>query len=181
MRLRELLHVEGGYESLGTPFTVSGIPFEFPVAMLGPRTMDLVVLVDGLEDQGLGDAAPALAGLARALDLAGSRRSITAVVVGPRLDPATLRELTQYARVLRVASSGSKASNDAMRSAVSILLPLPLPESLTSTRPSWDKIREDLLGVAPSHRRAVTAIVAAADGGADSVAQAVRRWMAQDG
>jgi hypothetical protein len=64
-------------------------------------------------------------GVGRALDMVRSRRPLTIVLVGPRLETAALAALARYARVLPI---GETADTGSIRNWLAVLLPLKLPK-----------------------------------------------------
>lgn len=66
----------------------------------------------------------ALPRVGRALDIVRSRRPLTVVLVGPRLDSAALAALSRYARVLPI---GETADDEIIKNWLAVLLPLKLP------------------------------------------------------
>lgn len=119
---------EGGYVRLGSPVNVGGVPFEFNAVLVGSdRAFDVVVVVDTVAepDRRLRQRIEALA---RALDVSGSRRSLTVVTVGPPPGTNSLDALSRVARVL-VVYPPANAGATSLRDALAVLLPLNLPSS----------------------------------------------------
>jgi hypothetical protein len=111
---------EAGYRELSLPLTVASVPFEFAAALVGTgKSSDLIVVVDTVYDS---DALTRqkIDGLGRALDVAGSRKPLTAILAGPKPHDPTLEAIGLVCRVLPV---GTPTGADATR----LLLPLQLP------------------------------------------------------
>lgn len=93
----------GGFEVIPPPLTIGGIPFEVLRAYAGgPGFLDLVVAVDclGMTQNELRQRYWLIERIARALDQAGSRRPLTAVLLH---DPAAARvPVEDFLRVARV-------------------------------------------------------------------------------
>ena len=90
----------------------------------GNKSLDLVLVGDNIGDQAPWRLMSAAEGAARALDLVGSRRPLTLVVVGPRPNAEDLRELVRYARVLPISEA---PTDETLRNWLTALLPLELP------------------------------------------------------
>nr|KOY49112.1 hypothetical protein ISGA_12370 [Gordonia sp. NB41Y] len=162
----------GGYHRLQKPLTVAGMEFDFEAAARGTqRSHDLVVVttgrLPGVRLQRL------LAGLARSLDLAHSRRPVTVVVVGD-LSASGRSELERHARVLHVGSTDP--SEMEVERAIAVLLPLELPPVVTLE--GNDPLEEVLTTLGPGQDtdEQVT-LVRAAIGGADDVRAALRDYV----
>jgi hypothetical protein len=124
---------EVGYRQLNLPLTVASIPFDFSAALVGTeRASDLIIVLDTVDEREEFAMKRKIEGFSRALDVAGSRRPLTAVLVGPRPRPKTLEAIGRVSRLLFV---GSKPETDdlSLRDNLAILLPLrlPLPEEIT--------------------------------------------------
>jgi hypothetical protein len=118
-----------GYRQLGLPLVVASIPFDFAAALVGTgRTPDLIVVIDTMQDAD-SRTRQKIDSLGRAMDVAGSRRPLTAVLAGPRpADPT----LTAIGRVCRVLPIGTPTGSDAERLLhewLQVLLPLELPDT----------------------------------------------------
>ena len=162
----------GGYQRLPRPLTIAGMQFDFEAAARGTqRSHDLVLVTT--------DRLPAprlqrhVAGLARSLDLAQSRRPVTLVIVGG-LSATDRSELERHARVLHVESSDPSGAE--VERAIAVLLPLDLPAAVIMH--GSDPVNEVLatLGLGPDTADYI-ALVRAALGGADEVSDALRDYV----
>jgi hypothetical protein len=162
----------GGYQRLPKPLTVAGMEFDFEAAARGTqRSHDLVLVTT--------DRLPAprlqrlVAGLARSLDLARSRRPVTLVMVGG-FSAIDRSELERHARVLHVESSDPSQAE--VERAIAVLLPLDLPTAVIMH--GSDPVNEVLatLGLVPDTAEHI-ALVRAAIGGADEVREALRTYV----
>ncbi len=121
----EILLQDARFRRLPKPLQIAGVTIDVAAAFVaGDRSLDLVLLGDSIGDQARRRLLSAVEGAARALDLVGSRRPLTLVVVGPRPAADDLRELVRYARVLPV---GEAPDEDTLRNWLAALLPLELP------------------------------------------------------
>lgn len=162
----------GGYQRLPKPLIVTGMKFDFEAAARGTgRSHDLVLVATGqlptLRLQRL------LAGLARSLDLAQSRRPVTLVIVG-ELSADDRNELERHARVLHVESADPSEAD--IERAVAVLLPLDLPAAVLMH--GSDPINEVLatLGLGPDSAEHI-ALVEPAIEGAEEVREALLSYI----
>jgi len=121
----ELLLREAQFRRILKPLAIAGVTIDIADALIaGNGSLDLVLVGDNIGEEAPRRLISAVEGAARALDLVGSRRPLTLVVVGPRPTAEDLRELVRYARVLPV---GEAPTNDILRNWLAALLPLKLP------------------------------------------------------
>lgn len=161
-----------GYQRLQKPLTVAGLEFDFEAAARGTRrSHDLVLVTTG--------KLPALrlrrllAGLARSLDLAQSRRPVTLVIIG-EVSANDRSELERHARVLHVGSADP--SQTEIERAIAVLLPLDLPTAVIMH--GEDPVNEVMATLGPGPDTADhIALVRAAIEGADEVREALRRYV----
>lgn len=112
------------FQRMPIPLHIAGLKFDAPAAFVGvPPSPDLVVVGD-TATQKARDLQRTIEGVGRALDVVRSRRPLTLVLVGPRLESAMLAALSRYARVLPVGETADEAS---LRNWLAVLLPLKLP------------------------------------------------------
>jgi hypothetical protein len=110
------------------PLRVASVPFDFAAVLVGAgRSPDLIVVVDTVEEQNELRLRQKMDGLGRALDVAGSRRPLTAVLVGPKPSDVTLEAISRVCRVLPVGTPTGKTADAELHDWLSVLLPLPLP------------------------------------------------------
>lgn len=161
-----------GFEKLPKPLTVVGTEFDFEAAARGTGTSNDLVLIatDRVPTRRL---QRLVAGLARSLDLAASRRPVSLVLLGA-IASSDRVELERYARVLSVGSSSPSISE--IEAAIAVLLPLKLPNA--DLVHGNDPVTEVMgtLGISrdtPDH----SALVRAAADGADAVRERLRRYV----
>jgi hypothetical protein len=119
--------VNTGYVSLPIPFTISFLPFQFASAFVGNyKTLDLILVVDLFVDKDENRLVQKIQSLGKALDNAESRRSITAVLVGPPIDLQTAEAISKICRVLAIGNPPDDDSLDQyLHDWLAVLLPLP--------------------------------------------------------
>ncbi len=118
---------EAGYRELSLPLTVASVPFEFAAALVGTgKSSDLIVVVDTVYDS---DALTRqkIDGLGRALDVAGSRKPLTAILAGPKPHDPTLEAIGLVCRVLPVGTPTGADATRLLHDCLAVLLPLQLP------------------------------------------------------
>jgi hypothetical protein len=119
---------EAGYRPLPIPLTIASVPFDFAAALVGSgRSTDLVVVIDTVVDS-VARTRQKIDGLGRAMDVAGSRRPVTAVIAGPRPPDPTLDALGRVCRVLPVGTPVGADADILLHQWLSVLLPLELPD-----------------------------------------------------
>lgn len=123
-RVAKLLEI-AKFKRVPTPLAIGGLQIEAAAAFVGePPLPDLVVVGDTL-DQTSARLQQTVEGVGRALDMMGSRRPLTLVVVGPRPESAALTRLSRYARVLPVGDASDQSD---LENWLAVLLPLELPK-----------------------------------------------------
>ena len=144
-----------GFRELPKPLVVGGAPFDFDALRLVP-----VSRMTSLSWGGLDTDPPRLvrllSGLNRSLDRLESWRPVSAIVLGVRPEADTLHELENSARVVLIESREPALTD--VRAAISVVLPLELPET---TQTALDPLDELLAGlgdeVTDEHRRLIGA------------------------
>lgn len=133
---------DAGYQSLTQPIIIGGIPFKFAATLTKHASLELIAVVDTVLESEEDTLRAQVEGLARALDLVGSRRALTVIVVGPRPSHGIAGELKQVARVLSVPA---KPQEDEwpLEDALAVLLPLELSTG-EETVSSWPSVRDEL-------------------------------------
>ena len=167
-----------GYRSREKPFTVSTIPFEFDALFAGAqRSNDLIAVIDTLNEKEE-RIRQKVDGLSRALDMGGSRRPLTVVLVGPRPSPAAMESLGRVSRVLAVGTPTGPGADASLQDSLAVLLPLKLPEQGETTVKPLQETRER---VSPSKDEgALTdALMEAAPLGAEGVREVLKRVLTE--
>lgn len=161
-----------GFEKLPKPLTVVGTEFDFEAAARGTGTSHDLVLIatDQVPTRRL---QRLVAGLARSLDLASSRRPVSLVLLGT-IAASERVELERYARVLPVGSSSPSISE--IEEAIAVLLPLKLPNA--DLVHGNDPVNEVMgnLGISKDSSDHIALVRVAADG-ADAVREKLRRYL----
>ncbi len=147
--------VGAGYLRLPDALVVGGMKLDFSAAFVHQgSTTELVLVADtAAEDDAL--LIRKMTGVARALDVSRSRRSLTLVIAGPRPKPATLESLGRICRVLPMGSVTGADADVVVRNWLAVLLPLTLPEADGSAINSLTRIETFAANLDDSLRRLV--------------------------
>ena len=144
-----------GFQKLPKPLVVGGVPFDFDAAATGTDVSHDLVVVGG-QDTDPPRLVQLLSGLNRSLHRLKSRRPVSAIVLGARPETATLHELEDRARVMLIESREPTLTD--VQAAISVLLPLKLPETTRTTSGPLDELLTSLGDDATDeHRRLIDA------------------------
>jgi hypothetical protein len=167
--------VGAGYEIVEQPRPIGGIPFEFAAMLAGRSSLDLIALVDLAVDTDDERIRRRIEGLARALDLVRSRRSLTIILVGPRRGTDLIRAIAGVARALTVGTPGAD-DEAAIRDALAVLLPLEISTHEGGAPDAWDAAREQMTA---DHPDEVGSVLAAARSSEAAVESALREILSE--
>lgn len=157
-----------GYRDVQQPFGIGSTTFSFDAVLTAEKSLDLVIF----QDTTLGTADRVrreLLAFGRSLDVLGSRRTLTLVLVGQRLDADVLEGLAQVCRVLSV---GPSVDDEQLRDWLAVLLPLELPGA-TDLQGDWSS--EVRARLSPDLLRVATGYLNASEQGEAGVRQELRR------
>lgn len=164
---------EAGYQPLKTPLMVAKIPFEFAAVLGGAgRSLDLILVIDTVEESG-DRIRQKVEAIGRALDVLGSRRPLTAVLVGPRPRSSILEAVGRVCRVLAVGTQSETQSDQSLIDWLAVLLPLSLPQLTDSVADSLGELERHLPDEIGS--AAFARLIEAASGGSESVERELAR------
>jgi hypothetical protein len=167
---------EANYRAITRPFTVASVAFEFAGVLVGTgKAPDLIVVVDTVEDTEL-RIRQKIDALARALDVAGSRRPLTAVLVGPKPSDLTLDAVSQVCRVLPVGTPTGENAETQLREWLAVLLPLPLPDPTQALADPRGELLRDLPKDLDEHL--ITELLQASTHGAKTVQRGLGQLLA---
>lgn len=160
-----------GFERLPSPLVVAGTTFNFDAAARGTvYSHDLVVAA--LTSDRSPRLIQLLSGLSLMLDKVASRRPVTLVLLGEPLDASSRSQLERQSRVLAIGSE--QPSEEEIREAVAILLPLELP---TSARQGPDALAELEAVLGGQWSEEHRALASAAASGPSAVREALREYI----
>jgi hypothetical protein len=168
---------EANYRPVSRPFTVASVPFEFAAVLVGTgKAPDLIVVADTVEDTEL-RIRQKIDSLGRALDVAGSRRPLTAVLVGPKPSDLTLDLVGRVCRVLPVGTPTGGDAESQLRDWLAVLLPLPLPDPNQAVADPQGELGQRLPKDLDEHLR--TELLKASSQGAKGVQQALGQLLVE--
>jgi hypothetical protein len=117
-----------GYQRLASGLQVGELKFQFPAAFVKANSTAELILVADIASESEAQLTRKVDGVARALDIASSTRSLTLVVTGPRPSAATLESLSRVCRVLPTGNITGEDGDKVLKNWLAVLLPLSLPE-----------------------------------------------------
>lgn len=125
---------EAGYLRIVDDLRVGGLKFQFPAAFVKTDSSADLILVADIASESETQLARKVDGVARALDIARSTRSLTLVVTGPRPSAGALESLSRVCRVLPTGNISGADGTEILNNWLAVLLPLtlPQPESVVS-------------------------------------------------
>ena len=132
---RVAVALEGaGYQRIVDGLRVGELKFQFPAAFVKAKSSADLILVADIASESEMQLTRKVEGVARALDIARSTRSLTLVVTGPRPSDAALESLGRVCRVLPTGNISGDDGTEILKSWLAVLLPLtlPQPEALAS-------------------------------------------------
>lgn len=139
----EILTKEGGYRSLGKPIKIGSQTFGFThVLVAGERANDLVIVIELTAASEDAQVTRSVLAFTRALDVLGSKRSVTAVLTSGQADNELLNSINRVCRVLPVGAPTGPMAEKMVRDWLAVLLPLKRPppvEHLADWRASLEK------------------------------------------
>ena len=160
---------DNGYRSVQQPFGIGSATYSFDAVLTAEQSLDLVLLQDTTLGSGEKIRREVIA-FGRSLDVLGSRRTLTLVLVGQPIDPSTLESLSQVCRVLPV---GPLDTGDArLRDWLAVLLPLELPDPADMQGDWSSEVRRHL---SAGETRAANGYLAASEQGEASVRLELRK------
>jgi hypothetical protein len=161
-----------GYRQRIAPLTVASVPFEFAALLLGSdRANDLIIVLDTLVDTEE-RIRQKVEGLSRALDLIGSRRPLTVVLVGPPPRPTVVEALARVSRVLTVGTPTGDNADRFLSDTLAVLLPLGLPDASEAVVDPLTEVRKQLS--TDVDQDVLAPLFAAAPSGTNAVKEALR-------
>lgn len=159
---------DNSYRDARQPFDIGSSTFQFDAALTAERSLDLVILQDTTVGS-IERMRRELLAFGRSLDVLGSRRTLTLVLAGQRIESDIIERLSQVCRVLMVSPS---ADDTQLRDALAVLLPLKLPKATTLQGDWTSEVRKRL---STDLSRIVDSYLSAAEQGDAGVRHELRR------
>lgn len=157
---------DAGYQRIASGLQVGELKFQFPAAFVKAKSSAELILVADIASESEAQLIRKVDGVARALDIAASTRSLTLVVTGPRPSAAALESLGRVCRVLPTGNITGDDGDEVLKNWLAVLLPLslPKPESVSgnslarihAAAQSLDETIRKLIDVASLGERAVS-------------------------
>lgn len=126
---RVAVALEGaGYQRIVDGLQVGELKFQFPAAFVKAKSSADLILVADIASESEMQLTRKVDGVARALDIACSTRSLTLVVTGPRPSDAALESLGRVCRVLPTGNISGAEGAEILKNWLAVLMPLTLPQ-----------------------------------------------------
>lgn len=157
-----------GFRDAQQPFGIGSATFRFDAVLTTDKTLNLVIIQD-TKVGSIERLRRELLAFGRSLDVLGSRRTLTLVLLGQRIDADVAEGLSQICRLLMVSAT---ADGTQLRDSLAILLPLELPKTFELQGDWSSEMRKRL----PTNtNRVAAAYLAAAEQGEAGVRHELRR------
>lgn len=119
---------DAGYVRIANGLQVGELKFQFPAAFVKAKSSAELILVADTAVESETQLTRKVDGVARALDIASSTRSLTLVVTGPRPSASALESLGRVCRVLPTGDITGDDGDQVVKNWLAVLLPLSLPQ-----------------------------------------------------
>jgi len=119
---------DAGYQRIANGLQVGELKFQFPAAFVKAKSSAELILVADIASESETQLSRKVDGVARALDIASSTRSLTLVVTGPRPSASALESLGRVCRVLPTGNITGDDGDQVLKNWLAVLLPLSLPK-----------------------------------------------------
>lgn len=119
---------DAGYQRITNGLQVGELKFQFPAAFVKAKSSAELILVADIASESETQLTRKVDGVARALDIASSTRSLTLVVTGPRPSASALESLGRVCRVLPTGNISGDDGDQVLKNWLAVLLPLSLPK-----------------------------------------------------
>ena len=157
---------DAGYQLIAGGLQVGELKFQFPAAFVKAKSTAELILVADIASESEMQLTRKVDGVARALDIASSTRSLTLVVTGPRPSTAALESMGKVCRVLPTGNITGDDGDQVLKNWLAVLLPLSLPQPesargnslarIHAAAKSMDESTKRLIDVASLGERAVS-------------------------
>lgn len=157
---------DAGYQRIENGLQIGELRFQFPAAFVKAKNSAELILVADTASEGETQLSRKVDGVARALDIASSTRSLTLVVTGPRPSTAALDSLGRVCRVLPTGDISGHDGDQVLKNWLAVLLPLSLPQPepvagnslgrIHAAAQSLDEATRRLIDIASQGKRAVS-------------------------
>lgn len=132
---------DAGYQRIANGLQIGELKFQFPAAFVKAKSSAELILVADIASESETQLTRKVDGVARALDIASSTRSLTLVVTGPRPSASALESLGRVCRVLPTGNITGDDGDQVLKNWLAVLLPLSLPQPESVEGNSLARIR----------------------------------------
>lgn len=167
-----LLIEDGKYQIISDAIHISELVFRFDAMLIGPGDERGLVIVLDIRTEPLAPLRRRLRSFAQVMQRTGPNRPLTAVLVGSTFTASELHATRSVCRVILVDPQ------DGIRSSLTPLLPLTLPDPVTHTVSATTLFRTQLAGKIELRPLGST-LLRASERGSDTVRDAVRDRVAR--
>jgi len=119
---------DAGYQRIANGLRVGELKFQFPAAFVKANSSAELIVVADIASESETRLTRKVDGVARALDIASSTRSLTLVVTGPRPSASALEAMGRVCRVLPTGTITGDDGDQVLKNWLAVLLPLSLPQ-----------------------------------------------------
>lgn len=131
---------DAGYQRIANGLRVGELKFQFPAAFVRAKSSAELIVVADIASESETQLTRKVDGVARALDIASSTRSLTLVVTGPRPSASALESLGRVCRVLPTGPITGDNGDQILKNWLAVLLPLSLPTAESAADNSLARI-----------------------------------------
>lgn len=130
-----------GYRLMASGLRVGNLSFDFAAAFVPNKGSSDLVLVADSASESEDVLSRKVDGVARALDVSRSTRSLTLVVTGPRPSDSALESMSRVCRVLPTGSISGIDGESVLQNWLAVLLPLTLPQAQVAAVDALSSVR----------------------------------------
>jgi len=130
-----------GYRRIVSGLRVGNLSFDFAAAFVPDKSSSDLVLVADSASESEDVLSRKVDGVARALDVNRSTRSLTLVVTGPRPSDSALESMGRVCRVLPTGSISGTDGEKVLYNWLAVLLPLTLPQAQVAAVDALSSVR----------------------------------------
>lgn len=146
---------DAGYQRIANGLQVGELKFQFPAAFVKAKSSAELILVADIASESETQLTRKVDGVARALDIASSTRSLTLVVTGPRPSDSALESLGRVCRVLPTGDITGADGDQVLKNWLAVLLPLSLPQPESVVGNSLARIHAAAQGLDETTRKLI--------------------------
>jgi len=146
---------DAGYQRIANGLQVGELKFQFPAAFVKAKSSAELILVADIASESESQLTRKVDGVARALDVASSTRSLTLVVTGPRPSASALESLGRVCRVLPTGNVTGDDGDQVLKNWLAVLLPLSLPQPESVVGNSLARIHAAAQGLDETTRKLI--------------------------